>query len=207
MSDWIPVTERLPEVEDLFYVALVAIQVYDRQYIHTADFINGEWFAHGCRDGTYHVTHWMPLPELPPIKESEAIMPDISNLFANVGSVSDLETLRDNLYAATQSVNHVLSWLNAHQPQQIKLRTTKQLREEWHAETNGVVPCPDERTAILQCRVDALIHDFDAICAKLEETSKELSDAVADRNYLAKELGEQHEAPSWDDLHQPLPHS
>lgn len=55
---WIPVTERLPEEEGLYLVAVV--NDHERRYSKTAWYHgHGNWFLH------QKVTHWMPLPEPP----------------------------------------------------------------------------------------------------------------------------------------------
>lgn len=56
---WIPVGERLPEVGK--WVIVWMPDKYDEvEYTHRME--NGEWADEG-------VTHWMPLPELPEVKE------------------------------------------------------------------------------------------------------------------------------------------
>ena len=69
MSEWIPVTERLPE-EDGDYL----VWFYDAKCCKVAEFNKHTakeryvwWFA-GI-DRTRFVTHWMPLPE-PPKEET-----------------------------------------------------------------------------------------------------------------------------------------
>lgn len=55
---WIPVTERLPEGEGLYLVAVK--NDHERRYSKTAWYHgHGNWFLHQT------VTHWMPLPEPP----------------------------------------------------------------------------------------------------------------------------------------------
>lgn len=58
IQKWIPVTERLPEEEGLYLVAVV--NDHERRYSKTA------WY-HGHRNWFLHqkVTHWMPMPEPP----------------------------------------------------------------------------------------------------------------------------------------------
>lgn len=59
MSEWIPVTERLPEP----WVS-VLVAVYEYVLMGRVD-AGGVW--RGCRDETQEgVTHWMPLPPAPP---------------------------------------------------------------------------------------------------------------------------------------------
>lgn len=62
VQKWIPVSERLPEEEGLYLVAVV--NDHERRYSKTA------WY-HGHRNWFLHqkVTHWMPLPE-PPKEET-----------------------------------------------------------------------------------------------------------------------------------------
>ena len=58
VQKWIPVTERLPEEEGLYLVAVV--NDHERRYSKTAWYHgHGNWFLH------QKVTHWMPLPEPP----------------------------------------------------------------------------------------------------------------------------------------------
>ena len=55
---WIPVTERLPEEEGIYLVAVV--NDHERRYSKTAWYHgHGNWFLH------QKVTHWMPIPEPP----------------------------------------------------------------------------------------------------------------------------------------------
>ena len=54
---WIPVTERLPEEDGCYLVAVK--NDHQRRYSKTAWFSHGSWFAR------QDVTHWMPLPEPP----------------------------------------------------------------------------------------------------------------------------------------------
>ena len=63
VQKWIPVTERLPEEEGLYLVAVV--NDHERRYSKTAWYHgHGNWFLH------QKVTNWMPLPE-PPKEESD----------------------------------------------------------------------------------------------------------------------------------------
>jgi hypothetical protein len=55
MSEWIPVSERLPD-EEARVLATDGTDVFDSEYMSG----NWEW----CAD----VTHWMPLPEPPKVK-------------------------------------------------------------------------------------------------------------------------------------------
>lgn len=58
VQKWIPVTERLPEEEGLYLVAVV--NDHERRYSKTAWYHgHGNWFLH------QKVTHWMLLPEPP----------------------------------------------------------------------------------------------------------------------------------------------
>lgn len=54
---WIPVTERLPEEDGCYLVAVK--NDHKRRYSKTAWFSNGAWFAR------QDVTHWMPMPKEP----------------------------------------------------------------------------------------------------------------------------------------------
>ena len=54
---WIPVTERLPEGEGCYLVAVK--NDHQRRYSKTAWFSHDSWFAR------QEVTHWMPLPQPP----------------------------------------------------------------------------------------------------------------------------------------------
>ena len=66
MPEWIPVTERLP---DIFGVFIVAIHEPFAEELGTdsADFdpFTKEWLPSMGWDKGYKVTHWMPLPEPP----------------------------------------------------------------------------------------------------------------------------------------------
>lgn len=66
---WIPVTERLP---DVFKHVLVNIPgVAPRARVKEAFRAkNGMWYSNGFRYSAEEITHWMPLPEPP--KEGEA---------------------------------------------------------------------------------------------------------------------------------------
>lgn len=57
MPRWIPVTERLPEEDGCYLVAVK--NDHKRRYSKTAWFSNGAWFAR------QDVTHWMPIPKEP----------------------------------------------------------------------------------------------------------------------------------------------
>lgn len=68
MSEWIPVTERLPDYSGRFLVVLEVIEDVFAMGIKTID------IARRCSDSTWEmsgvsikckVTHWMPLPEPP----------------------------------------------------------------------------------------------------------------------------------------------
>lgn len=58
---WIPVSERLPEEDGCYLVAVK--NDHQRKYSKTAWFSHGSWFAR------QDVTHWMPLPQ-PPKEET-----------------------------------------------------------------------------------------------------------------------------------------
>lgn len=58
---WIPVTERLPEEDGCYLVAVK--NDHQRRYSKTAWFSHGSWFAR------QDVTHWMPLPQPPEEEE------------------------------------------------------------------------------------------------------------------------------------------
>ena len=55
MSEWIPVSERLPPEE-------TRVLAYDGDKVFESEYWNGNW--EWCAD----VTHWMPLPEPPEVK-------------------------------------------------------------------------------------------------------------------------------------------
>ena len=65
-SNWIPVTERLPERFGVFIVAIRQPGM-QRAGKDCADFDPFEktWLPSMCWDKSYKVTHWMPLPEPP----------------------------------------------------------------------------------------------------------------------------------------------
>ena len=66
VGKWIPVTERLPEIEeDVLIAATVHTKKGDVRAV-TGDFINtaGQWNGASC-SWRYEVTHWMPLPTPP----------------------------------------------------------------------------------------------------------------------------------------------
>lgn len=67
---WIPVTERLPDVEEDVNVAVLTSIRGKRIRTVTTDYINtaGMWDAASC-DWRHEVTHWMPLPD-PPKEET-----------------------------------------------------------------------------------------------------------------------------------------
>ena len=54
---WIPATERLPEEDGCYLVAVK--NDHQRRYSKTAWFSHSSWFAR------QDVTHWMPLPQPP----------------------------------------------------------------------------------------------------------------------------------------------
>ena len=57
MPHWIPCSERLPEEDGCYLVAVK--NDHKRRYSKTAWFSHDSWFAR------QDVTHWMPLPEPP----------------------------------------------------------------------------------------------------------------------------------------------
>lgn len=61
---WIPTTERLPEEDGCYLVAVK--NDHKRRYSKTAWFSHNSWFAR------QDVTHWMPLPEPPMVEEERA---------------------------------------------------------------------------------------------------------------------------------------
>ena len=71
-SKWIPVSERLPEVECYTYSTDVLFCEYEEGiHVGYVCFETGAWKDRYSRDiyADYKVTHWMPLPEPP--KEDE----------------------------------------------------------------------------------------------------------------------------------------
>ena len=78
---WIPVTERLPDLElveakadDFDLYACLATVKNDRasngRYVGKAWYDGERFMDSDCVDITYNVTHWMPLPE-PPKEDAE----------------------------------------------------------------------------------------------------------------------------------------
>ena len=78
VQQWIPVTERLPEVVDSYLVVVKAKYDYEDQYEidvdvatynpHEKAYIDGCWNTYNDWDEGQqylHVTHWMPLPQQP----------------------------------------------------------------------------------------------------------------------------------------------
>ena len=63
MSEWIPVTERLPEDRELILFSTKTDRVFEGRYFD--DNTNRQWYS--FRDDTFAwnnvVTAWMPLPE------------------------------------------------------------------------------------------------------------------------------------------------
>ena len=78
-SKWIPVAERLPEVGGCYLVALKYKYDFEKEYTYDTDvatfhfgydrrYIDGQWNTYVDWDEGQqylHVTHWMPLPEMP----------------------------------------------------------------------------------------------------------------------------------------------
>ena len=79
VQEWIPVTERLPEVVDSYIVVVKCKYEWEKEYeigvdVATYDpysdnpYIDGCWNTYNDWDEGQqylHVTHWMPLPEPP----------------------------------------------------------------------------------------------------------------------------------------------
>lgn len=78
-QEWIPVSERLPEVIDQYIVVVKLKYDWEKEYeigvdVATYDPYSGNPYIDGCWN-TYndwnegqdylHVTHWMPMPEAP----------------------------------------------------------------------------------------------------------------------------------------------
>ena len=67
-NKWIPVSERLPEVEQYTYSVDVLFVTDDfEMYVGYVNVETGRWKTRGAAMSlsTDRVTHWMPLPELP----------------------------------------------------------------------------------------------------------------------------------------------
>lgn len=75
---WIPVTERLPEVVDSYIVVVKSKDAWEKDYTYDTDvatynpyekaYIDGCWNTYNDWDegqDFLHVTHWMPLPQPP----------------------------------------------------------------------------------------------------------------------------------------------
>ena len=58
---WIPVTERLPE---RYKFALLWDAIDKDIFMGVLD-NKREWYIPGYQDESFHITHWMPLPEPP----------------------------------------------------------------------------------------------------------------------------------------------
>ena len=67
---WIPVSERLPESEDINALIVVDGDVLDFVFNFSDDEYMGPAFSSvgGGYYGAQHVTHWMPLPAAPEVK-------------------------------------------------------------------------------------------------------------------------------------------
>lgn len=63
VQQWIPVTERLPEENDMYIVS--AFDGHDRRitFVQWQNRLK-QWYLTGARS-YWKVTHWMPLPEPP----------------------------------------------------------------------------------------------------------------------------------------------
>ena len=62
-SEWIPVSERLPDDGQ-------SVIVFWRKYKEVGEAVFGKeegWFSTD-RDGCHDVSHWMPMPEPPEVK-------------------------------------------------------------------------------------------------------------------------------------------
>lgn len=70
MAEWIPVTERLPEMRKPVLCFLRSLD--GKSYYNTVDYMldDNQWWDSG-NSWKYEVTHWMPLPPPPPPKEDE----------------------------------------------------------------------------------------------------------------------------------------
>ena len=73
---WIPVTERLPEAEEMGDTGVIATVVgeegnvtYRHDIVPDAWYENGSWHVYGVRLKNARVIAWMPLPE--PYKEEQ----------------------------------------------------------------------------------------------------------------------------------------
>lgn len=77
-EQWIPVTERLPEVVDTYIVAIKSKYDYEKDYDYDVDvatynphekaYIDDCWNTYNDWDEGQqylHITHWMPLPQPP----------------------------------------------------------------------------------------------------------------------------------------------
>ena len=62
MSDWIPVTERLPSREGKYLTAFSKGEVGQNVFLIFRD-SSTKWYFNS--EDTGEVTHWMPLPEPP----------------------------------------------------------------------------------------------------------------------------------------------
>lgn len=82
-QNWIPVQERLPEPGTMCLVVVKMKYDFEKEYereIDVAEVVEGDGYIDG-RFNTWvdwqegqeyiHVTHWMPLPELPEEEETE----------------------------------------------------------------------------------------------------------------------------------------
>ena len=67
-TEWIPVTERLPEEAGYYITAFSRGEAGNNLYITFPDG-SGKWYQNS--EDTGEVTHWMPLPEPPEAEENE----------------------------------------------------------------------------------------------------------------------------------------
>lgn len=73
---WIPVSERLPEIEQYDYSVDVLCYVpNDHIHIGYISFKTGKWRCFGLAEllDECEVTHWMPLPEMPKGEDKDGL--------------------------------------------------------------------------------------------------------------------------------------